>query len=123
MINPGTLPIEESREDLAVANLDAFLAAVRTRAAELEQAPLRRRVAELAGDPVRNPAADRDGRYGWDLPLSDGSTVQLLIPGVPLTVVRDLTALAPCLYVNGLAWWWNEAVGRIAAEGVVMTRE
>jgi hypothetical protein len=32
MINPGTLPIEGSREDSAVANLDVFLSAVRTRA-------------------------------------------------------------------------------------------
>ncbi len=83
--------------------------------------PPRRRVAGLAGDPLRNPAADRDGRYGWDLPLTNGSTVHLLIPGVPLEQARDdLTALAPCLYVNGLAWWWNDAVSRVAAEGIAM---
>lgn len=121
MINPGTLPIEESREDLATANLDAFLAAVRTRAAEPEQAPRRHRVATLTGAPVRNPAGDRDGRYAWDLRLTDDSTVQLLIPGVPLTRVRDdLTAFSPCLYVSGQAWWWNDAVGQVAAAGVAM---
>ena len=122
MINPGTLPIEESREDLATVNLKAFLAAARTRAAELEQAQLRHRTASLTGDPVRNPTGDRDGWYGWDLPLTDGSTVQLLVPGVPLERARDdLTSLAPCFYVNGLAWWWNDAVSRVAAEGIMMS--
>lgn len=99
MINPGTQPIADAREDLAAANLDAFLAAVAARGTE------------LAGAPVRDPAADRDGRFGWDLPLTDGSIVRLLMPGVDLMRVRDdLTAQSPCLYVNGGAWWWNDAV-------------
>ncbi len=47
--------------------------------------------------------------------------MRLLVPGVPLERARDdLTALAPCFYVNGLAWWWNDAVSRVAAEGVAM---
>jgi hypothetical protein len=105
MINPGSLPIDGAREDLAAANLGVFLAAARERGAE------------LAGDPVRDPAADRDGRYGWDLPMADGSVVRLLMPGVELTRVRDdLTASAPTLGVCGSAWWWNDAVGLVAAQ-------
>jgi hypothetical protein len=33
------------------------------------------------------------------------------MPGVELTRIRDdITAQAPCLYVNGCAWWWDAAV-------------
>ncbi|MEV8508355.1 hypothetical protein AB0368_26535 [Actinoplanes sp. NPDC051475] len=57
-----------------------------------------KRGGELAGDPIRDPAADRDGRFGWDLPRPDGSITRLLMPGVELMRVRDdLTAHAPCL--------------------------
>ncbi|MFI7598283.1 hypothetical protein [Actinoplanes sp. NPDC049681] len=105
MINSGTLPIDDAREDLATANVDVFLAAVRDRGGV------------LAGDPGRDPAADRDGRFGWDLSMADGSVVRLLMPGVELIRVRDdLTAAgSPCLYVNGSAWWWAAAVGLIAS--------
>jgi hypothetical protein len=45
------------------------------------------------------------------------------MPGVELCLVRDdLTAIAPCLYVNGGAWWWNDAVGLVAGEGMVLTQ-
>jgi hypothetical protein len=104
MINPGTLPIDDAREDLEAANLDVFLAAARERGAA------------LTGPAVRDRTADRDGRFGWDLPMADESIVRLLVPGVELTRVRDdLSARAPCLYVNGGAWWWNDAVALLAS--------
>ena len=119
MINPGTAPIEAAREDLAATNLSVFLTAVREYSRELEQVPIRQRVAAPAGEPVRDPRADRDGRFGWDLPFSDGRTVRLLLPGVPLGLLRgDVTAAAACLYVNGTAWWWNDAVSVVAGEGL-----
>ncbi len=106
VINPGTLPVEDAREELAAANLEIFLAAVVERGGQ------------LAGEPVRDPAADRDGRYGWDLAMPDGTVVRLLMPGAELMRVRDdLSARAPCLYVSGEAWWWNDAVGQVAARG------
>ncbi|OJF15416.1 hypothetical protein [Couchioplanes caeruleus] len=89
VINPGTQPVENPSEELAVAALEVFLTEVRKRAAYLEATPLKRRVAGLTGDPVRDPAADRDGRYGWDLPLSDGRVVRLLMPGVRVELLRD----------------------------------
>ena len=120
MINPGTQPVD-GREELAEANLAAFLAAVRAEAAVLESVAIRHRVARLDGDPVRDRAADRDGRFGWDLPYSDGRVVRLLVPGVELTLLRDdLTAVAPCLYVNGNAWWWAGAVSSVAGEGMAL---
>jgi hypothetical protein len=118
MINPGTQPIAQASEDLAAAALQELLAAVRARIADLGEVPILTRVAAIAGDPVRDPAADRDGRYGWDLPYSDGRVVRLLIPGVPLPQIRDdITAEAPCVYINGGAWWWPAAIGILAAEG------
>ena len=63
VINPGTLPVDDAREDLAAANLAVFLTAVGERGGQ------------LAGEPVRDPAADRDGRFGWDLPRPDGIEV------------------------------------------------
>ena len=123
MINPGEEPIGDAREDLAAANLEAFLAGVRRRAADLDEVPIRQRVAHLDGEPIRDPRADRDGRFGWDLPLSDGRQVRLLMPGVELGLIRDdITAQAPCLYVNGSAHWWNDAVDSVAAEGVELRR-
>lgn len=104
MINPGSLPVEGAREELAAAALDVFLAQARERGAR------------FAGDPVRDPAADRDGRYGWDLPMADGSVTRLLMPGAELTRIQGLGASAPVvLYVCGGAWWWSSAVGLVAS--------
>ena len=44
------------------------------------------------------------------------------MPGTALARLRDdLTAEAPCLYVNGNAYWWDAAVSRVAAEGLVVS--
>ncbi len=102
MINPGTLPVDDAHEELAAANLETFLAAVAERGGQ------------LAGEPVRNRAADRDGRYAWDLPMPGEAVVRLLMPGAELARVRDdLSARAPCLIVGTDAWWWNDAVGQV----------
>jgi hypothetical protein len=76
-INPRSLPVDEAREDLAVADLPVFLAAVISRGGQ------------LTADPVRDPAADRDGRFSWDLPMGDGRVVRPLLPGAGLMRVRD----------------------------------
>jgi hypothetical protein len=71
------------------------------------------RTADLTGALTREPAGDRDGRYGWTLQFTDGRHLRLLMPGVELTRLRDdITAAAPCLYLNGHAYWWNDAVAR-----------
>lgn len=81
--------------------------------------PIRQRVAGIDGGPVRKPDADRDGWFGWVLPISDGTTVQIRIPGVELARMRDdLSAAAPCLYVNDNPWGWDAAVGSVANEGM-----
>jgi hypothetical protein len=104
MINPGAVPVDDADEQLAEQNLGVFLAAARERGAQ------------LGGDPVRDPAADRDGRFGWDLPVVGGSVTRLLMPGVELMRVRDdLTSNAPCLYVNGSAWWWQSALALVVS--------
>jgi hypothetical protein len=121
MINPGTAPVEGADEQAAAANLAVFLDAVRARVAGMGGPPAVR-VSDLTGEPVRDPAADRDGRFGWDLPFSDGTLLRLLMPGADVSRLRDdLTAEAPCLYVNGNAYWWDAAVARVAAEGLVVS--
>ena len=104
MINPGSQPVDGAREDLAAANLDIFLTAVRDRRGDA-----------LAGDPVREPGVDRDGRYGWKVPTSDGLVITVLMPGAELERVRALGATAPVLYLNDNPAWWNDAVGLLAA--------
>ncbi|WP_203841817.1 hypothetical protein [Winogradskya humida] len=122
MINPGTQPVEGAREKLAATALAAFLTAVRERAAELEQVPIRHRVAGVDGEPVRTPATDRDGRFGWDVPISDSTTVPILIPGVEVARMRDdMSAHAPCLYVDGIPAWWGTAIGSLANVGMKLT--
>ena len=118
---PGALPIADAREDLAAAALKVFLAAVHERAGELDQLPIRHRVAGIGGDPVRAPNADRDGWFAWSLPISNGTTVQVRIPGVELARMRDdLSATAPRLYVNANPWGWDAAVGSVANEGMTL---
>ncbi|GAB1646861.1 hypothetical protein [Krasilnikovia sp. MM14-A1259] len=118
IINPGTQPVPDAREDLAAAALEPFLAAVRERAVELEQVPIRYREAGIDGDPVRVPEADQDGRFAWDVPFSDGRRVRLRVPGVELDAMRGLSAAVPCLYVGAEAAWWHDAIGLLAGEGM-----
>ncbi len=101
VINPGTLPVEGASLQAADANMAAFAAAVRERGGA------------LTGGPNREPAADGDGRYGYLLPAAGERVVRVRMPGVDLAKVRDdLSATAPCVLVNGHAWWWNDAVGQ-----------
>ncbi|GAA0494933.1 hypothetical protein Ade02nite_19470 [Paractinoplanes deccanensis] len=66
----------------------------------------------LADEPLRVAEADRGGRYGWDLPLEGGTTVRVLMPGRPIAELKDLSVQAPTIFVNGSAWWWNDAVNQ-----------
>lgn len=103
--------MDDGDAGIAAQNLDVFLGAARERGAV------------LAGEPVRDPAADRDGRFAWSIPLADNSVIRLLMPGVELARVRGTTADAPCLFLTASgdppgprdAWWWPDALGLLAA--------
>jgi len=86
-------------EAVATANMEAFAAVVTGQGAP---------VSAVIRLPERDDGA---GRYGYRLDLADGRRVEILMPGVPLAVVRDnrLTSV-PLLYVDGLCWWWTSAV-------------
>lgn len=100
MINPGSEPVENATEEHAAANMVEFVAEFQERGGH------------LAGDPIRTTDLDEGGRFGWLLPLVGGGASEILMPGVELTRLRDdLTAQAPCVRVNGLMWWWRDAVG------------
>ena len=38
---------------------------------------------------MRVAEADRDGRFAWEVPFSYGTSVPVLVPGVPLGQLRD----------------------------------
>ncbi|MFI6079324.1 hypothetical protein ACIA5C_48270 [Actinoplanes sp. NPDC051343] len=46
------------------------------------------------GEPVREAAANDGGRYGWTLQVDD-QPVRILMPGVGMARLRDLTTEAP----------------------------
>jgi hypothetical protein len=62
------------------------------------------------GEPVRDHAADGDGRYGWILPVN-GRDVPVLMPGIELAGLRELSAATPLLRIGREWWWWNDATG------------
>ncbi|WP_157747094.1 hypothetical protein [Micromonospora echinofusca] len=101
VINPGTQPVENSSEATAAENIEVFVQA------------LHERGIQLSGPATRDSSSDRDGRYGYLLPTA--TSIRILMPGVELTRVRDdLTASAPCLFVNDRPWWWSDAVKQAA---------
>jgi hypothetical protein len=104
VINPGARPIEvadeEAARELAEQNLQAFVDEMTERGAE------------LVGEPERDLSADEGGRYAWVLPLSSDVRVPILMPGVPLEELKGMSVRAPCLRVDGLFWWWNDAVNQ-----------
>jgi hypothetical protein len=100
------IPVQRSsaaieREARAAANLEAFLAEISGRGGR------------LVGEPVR-VSAGRAGYIGWLVPLP-GQTVELLISDTDYDDLRRTSMLASLLYVDGEAWWWLGAAGRIAS--------
>jgi hypothetical protein len=96
-INPGSGPVEGGTERAAATAVPVFVAAVSERGGT------------FTGDPVRAPELDADGRFGWRLPTAAGE-VEVLMPGVEVTVLRDVSsARTPCLRVDGEWSWWNGA--------------
>lgn len=101
MLNPGTAPIDNATPELAAANMADFAAAVADHGLDV-------------GQPERDAGADTAGRFGFTLTAGDRS-VSVLMPGVPLAAVRDMSTSAPCLQVAGEWWWWPSAVTVVAA--------
>lgn len=48
--------------------------------------------------------------------MANGTIIEVLMPGVPLSRVRDdLSATAPCLVLHGNPAWWPTAVGMLSS--------
>jgi hypothetical protein len=56
---------------------------------------VRERGGQLDGEPVRDPAADRDGRFGWDLPMVGGHASCALDGNTGLSIWFDQVAIRP----------------------------
>jgi hypothetical protein len=104
MINPGTLPVQDAKPEAAAAAIAVFVEEVVARGGWLD------------GVPVRDPSADREGRYGYLLPIAGGGAVLILMPGASIERLRDLGAAAPCVYVGEWPWWWNDATSQAAGK-------
>lgn len=100
---PGTAPVPDATPEHAETNMKAFTDAVAEAVAEDEI---------VVETPERDAASDTgDGRYGYRLASADGASVHILMPGAPLTDVRDIFGTRPpCLAINGTWWWWPSAI-------------
>lgn len=104
VINPGARDLdiadEQAARELAGQNLQVFVD------------ELTERGAELTDEPERDLGADEGGRFAWVLPMAGDVRVQVLMPGVPMAELKAISVRAPCLRVDGLFWWWNDAVAQ-----------
>ena len=101
-INPGSGEAPSGTPEQAELNVKTFLTEVAERGAT------------ITGTPARVPDADQLGRYAFDLPGATAA-VRILMPGVAVEAIRDdMRASAPCVFVNGAPWWWNDAAGQTA---------
>lgn len=97
-----TGPVAATAEH-ADTNMPPFCDAVRARGTDVESF-------------TRRPDRDCDGRYGYDVRLGDGRTVQIAMPGLPVEELRAARMPAEGiwdhlrLYVDGVPWKWFLAV-------------
>lgn len=100
MINPGTDPVPDASIDHADTNIAGLVLQLQRRGVGVDTL-------------TRDEGADVGGRFGYRLALADGQAVSVSMPGVPLAELQGMGATVPCLYVEGNAWWWRDAVGQI----------
>jgi hypothetical protein len=103
----GAQPVDGAHAEVAAINMAAFAAEVAARAETEGQV---RGYTPHVGEPTRDESVDADGRFGWVLPVN-GRPQRILMPGVDLERMRDLSAEAPMVSVNGQWAWWNDAAG------------
>ena len=101
IINPGTGPVADATEELAIAAATKMVDDIKLQGATFRRAPKR---------------DEGDGRYGFVFSLDERS-VDVDIPGLPLDRVRYMNGQNPWhfprLYVDGNSWLWEFAVGCI----------
>lgn len=105
IINPGSGPVPDATEGNAATNITVF-------ADDLRRAGL------SVADCTRTPDADYgDGRYAFALAMTDGRTIEIQMPGLPVDRVRYMDADGqniwdfPRLYVDDSSWVWKFALG------------
>lgn len=98
IINPGTEPIADTNEGLAISNAEAFATEL-----HLENVQV-----------FRTPGQDYgNGRYAFNL-YYEGRACSLQMPGLPLEKVAyhdgDNPWHFPRLYIDGSSWLWEFAL-------------
>lgn len=107
MINVRTGPADGGPEGDAEANVAVFVTDLRERGVEVLKVE-------------RNRSIDDGERlYGFDLVLSNGETIKLEMPGLPIQDVRYIRLPGqdpntfPRLYVDNSSWLWFFALETI----------
>ncbi|MFB7596917.1 hypothetical protein [Streptomyces sp. NPDC056160] len=105
VINPGSGPVSEATEEHAAVNITVF-------ADDLRRAGLG------VDSCSRTPGADYgDGRYAFALAMTDGRTIEIQMPGLPVDKVRFRDPEKqniwdfPRLYVDDSSLVWKFALG------------
>jgi hypothetical protein len=106
MISPAFGPVADATEEEAAASIGTFVADVRAAAEENGQAL---GYEPTVGEPRRSPELDEGGRCGWTVEVN-GQAVRVLMPGVPVGILRDMSSEIPALQINGEWAWWPTAV-------------
>lgn len=102
-INPGTGPVTDATEELAIAAATKMVDDIKLQGATFKRAPQR---------------DESDGRYGFVFSFGERS-VDVDIPGLSLDRVRYVGGANqnpwrfPRLYVDGSSWLWEFAIGNI----------
>jgi hypothetical protein len=103
-INPGSGPVAEATEEHAAINITVFADDLRRAGVDVDGCN-------------RVPYADYgEGRYAFTLAMTDGRTVEVQMPGLPVDRVRFTDGEDqniwdfPRLYVDGSSWVWKYAL-------------
>lgn len=95
-INPGSGPVAEATEQQAVDNMQAF------------HADLAKQHSLAVASITRTPDTDYgDGRYAFELVMTDDRHIEIQMPGGPLDQMREGWVR---LYVDGNSWYWDFAL-------------
>jgi len=107
IINPGTEPVLDTKEEDSEASIHEFMDQVREHVGY-----------ELQYERMRE---DNDGWYAWRLHCRELSTrVDIDMPGLPPDQLQLGPWKSPRLYVDGSSWLWkyalNMAVNKLLGE-------
>lgn len=108
VINPGSGPVNNAIEANAADNMTVFIGNLRDAGHDV-------------GTFTRRPDADYgQGRYAFDIAMTDGRSIEIQMPGLPVDRIRYMAEDGQDiwdysrLYVDGSSWVWKFALSVVA---------